>query len=440
MEKFRSLHHSILEVMFNKNTELRRRVQNVARLDDEDPKSEKSTHGRNASIKTKIVDEDMRIKSLEDPNQAGDQELDNAKQMMGGVTQVDMNPKTNDKIDNENAENSKGKSAAKQQNKLIGQKGAPSKTLTKEENDMIKMPNQNPFMKSDKTFGVSSSLVEAAKSIMEKKLKGNQEKLDANHNGEIDADDFKKLRARKGMKAEEACPKCGSKNCKCGHNEEVEFSEAELAHFDAVMEAAAKKKEKEVDEGIFDDIKDKAVNLFRSKPDENKPAAPAPAPSPTGAVAAPATQSSATNPDRAQGAATGSTSATNQPSVGSSKLDDRSAVQKVMPNAMGGRAASSDAPMQSGQDREANRAKGLSNLPQTSNMAAGRAAERGNDSRSYEAPVKPAPKPAAPKPAAPKPAAPGAAAPAPKEEPWYKRNAQAAVDLVSRQQGGDNSR
>jgi len=562
MEKYRSLHHMVLEVMFNRNTELRRKIQNVGRPEDEKPTSEKSKLAKNGEIVTKVV-EDMAVKRLDDQQRDGDQDLDNAKQIMGGVTQVEMNPKTNDKIDNESDENKKGKSAAKQQNKLIGQKGAPAvKEETKvEENNMIKMPNQNPFMKSDTSFGVSSSLVEAAKAIMMEKLKGNQTKIDANHNGKIDGEDFKLLRKKKEMeeaakahsnkdidgeedsekeeKAEtkkvdkmkmmdKTCPKCGSKSCKCddmkeeaeqideiskkaamsayqsatfvddehpkadsirGHiekkwgkemgkhadahahlsnyprhnpfqkddklksakpaskmrttasgkihkqdiaakkteiksrmkEEEVEFSAAELAHFEAVMEAA---KKKEVDEDDQPGILDRVKGFFGG----NKPAAPAPG---------------GANPDRAPGQATGT--ATDKPAApapaaakpAGSTYDDRSATQKILPNKMGGRSASSDASMQSGQDREANRAKGLSNLPPP--PASNRAAEMGSDERSQPKPTnmgaaaQASRGPATPvrKPA-PKPAAPGAAPAKPADEPWYKRNAQAAVDLTTR--------
>ena len=616
----------VLEVMFNRNTELRRKIQNVGRPEDEKPTSEKSKLAKNGEIVTKVV-EDMAVKRLDDQQRDGDQDLDNAKQIMGGVTQVEMNPKTNDKIDNESDENKKGKSAAKQQNKLIGQKGAPAvKEETKvEENNMIKMPNQNPFMKSDTSFGVSSSLVEAAKAIMMEKLKGNQTKIDANHNGKIDGEDFKLLRKKKEMeeaakahsnkdidgeedsekeeKAEtkkvdkmkmmdKTCPKCGSKSCKCddmkeeveqideltgmknskmkqmayamkatkqvagahetdlandkdemrkfknrmtglntmknkmakeeaeqideiskkaamsayqsatfvddehpkadairGHiekkwgkemgkhadahahlsnyprhnpfqkddklksakpaskmrttasgkihkqdiaakkteiksrmkEEEVEFSAAELAHFEAVMEAA---KKKEVDEDDQPGILDRVKGFFGG----NKPAAPAPG---------------GANPDRAPGQATGT--ATDKPAApapaaakpAGSTYDDRSATQKILPNKMGGRSASSDASMQSGQDREANRAKGLSNLPPP--PASNRAAEMGSDERSQPKPTnmgaaaQASRGPATPvrKPA-PKPAAPGAAPAKPADEPWYKRNAQAAVDLTTR--------
>ena len=67
-------------------------------------------------------------------------------------------------------------------------------------NESIHMPGAaNPMMQSNKSFGLSSSLIEATRAIMMEKLKGNQDKIDANHNGKIDAEDFKKLRGKKDM-------------------------------------------------------------------------------------------------------------------------------------------------------------------------------------------------------------------------------------------------
>ena len=49
---------------------------------------------------------------------------------------------------------------------------------------------------------VSQSLAEAAKKCMGEELKGNQHKIDANKNGKIDAEDFKKLRNEDMQKAD----------------------------------------------------------------------------------------------------------------------------------------------------------------------------------------------------------------------------------------------
>ena len=53
------------------------------------------------------------------------------------------------------------------------------------------------------TYGFSQSLLDAIRSVQENALKGNQSKLDANKNGKIDAEDFKKLRAMKKEEIEQ---------------------------------------------------------------------------------------------------------------------------------------------------------------------------------------------------------------------------------------------
>lgn len=50
---------------------------------------------------------------------------------------------------------------------------------------------------------------------MEEELHGNQDKIDANHNGKIDAEDFKILKNKKEVK-EGTCEKCGKEICECG--------------------------------------------------------------------------------------------------------------------------------------------------------------------------------------------------------------------------------
>jgi len=53
------------------------------------------------------------------------------------------------------------------------------------------------------TYGFSQSLLDAIRSVQENALKGNQSKIDANKNGKIDAEDFKKLRAMKKEEVEQ---------------------------------------------------------------------------------------------------------------------------------------------------------------------------------------------------------------------------------------------
>lgn len=93
------------------NTEKREKIKNVARPDDAAPTSEKSTLGKTGQIKTKII-EDKPTMSM--PNfglsasliaatrqilEKKDDDAGDAKKMTGGKTQVELNPETDDKID-----------------------------------------------------------------------------------------------------------------------------------------------------------------------------------------------------------------------------------------------------------------------------------------------------------------------------------------------------
>jgi hypothetical protein len=97
------------------------------------------------------------------------------------------------------------------------------------------------------------SKIAAAKKAgkMEEELKGDQDKIDANKNGKIDADDFRKLRS--GKKSEKIKAYRADRD-KHGEMEEETFpgfSESELAHFEAVI---ARKDQKGKEKGIGDTI------------------------------------------------------------------------------------------------------------------------------------------------------------------------------------------
>lgn len=94
------------------NTEKREKIKNVARPNDPEPTSEKSTLSKTGQIMTKIIEEKptmsmpnfglpasliaaaRQIVEKKHEDDAGD-----AKKMTGGKTQVELNPETNDKID-----------------------------------------------------------------------------------------------------------------------------------------------------------------------------------------------------------------------------------------------------------------------------------------------------------------------------------------------------
>ena len=134
MEKYRSVHHSILEVMFNKNTTIRSNMRNVGRPDDDKATSDKSKLGKQGEILTKVV-EDMATKRVGPPEQEmGNQDLDDAKVLNGGITRVNLKPVTDDKIDSESDEDKKSVRERNKQNKMINQKGAPA---MKEDKDLF---------------------------------------------------------------------------------------------------------------------------------------------------------------------------------------------------------------------------------------------------------------------------------------------------------------
>jgi len=57
-----------------------------------------------------------------------------------------------------------------------------------------------PLTEMEADTNMQEMIESGAYTIIEKKLIGNQNKLDANHNGHLDSDDFKKLRGKKTMK------------------------------------------------------------------------------------------------------------------------------------------------------------------------------------------------------------------------------------------------
>jgi len=129
-----------------------------------------------------------------------DKDMDtmDAKEIKGGKTEVDLKPKTDDSPEEANLEDKKSKSARDKANKEIGAKGVKEETMT------------------NKNFGLPESLLQTVNEV----LKGKQHKIDANHNGKIDAEDFKLLKSKKKM-SESKCTKCGMDPCKCDHMKEA---------------------------------------------------------------------------------------------------------------------------------------------------------------------------------------------------------------------------
>ena len=114
-----------------------------------------------------------------------------------------------------------------------------------------------------KQFGLTASLIEAAKKCMSKEeLTGGQKKIDANKNGKLDAEDFKKLRGEAKMDKEE-------------EDDDVES---------AAHEKKEKKKEMKADEGYVSHAQRKAVWASRNDDKKMKKEEIKPEISATGAV------------------------------------------------------------------------------------------------------------------------------------------------------------
>jgi hypothetical protein len=65
------------------------------------------------------------------------------------------------------------------------------------------------------------------KKEVKEELKGNQKNIDKNKNGKIDGEDFEILKGKKKEVKEECCPKCGVVGCKCGEKKKLDKKKLE---------------------------------------------------------------------------------------------------------------------------------------------------------------------------------------------------------------------
>jgi len=105
---------------------------------------------------------------------------DDPKKITGGKTEVDLQPTTNDSPEMNDTEDKSSNKAKNKANKEIGAKGVKEQVMT------------------EKNFGLPESLIQAVNEV----LKGKQKNLDKNHNGKIDAQDFKILKGKKKVEEE----------------------------------------------------------------------------------------------------------------------------------------------------------------------------------------------------------------------------------------------
>jgi len=186
MTDYRSLETKIRQLMFAeaeaRNTKLRMKVTNVGRPDTtENPTDTKSKLAKQGEIKAKIIDEvaldagpnqpidNEEKKNKKDPNpkkKGADDELD-PKEIKGGKTEVDLQPRTNDNSEDQSQEDKISQKAKNKANKEIGAKGVKEETMT-----------------NKLTFGLPESLISAVREVVEAKKMS-------------------------------ACPICGKSPCKC---------------------------------------------------------------------------------------------------------------------------------------------------------------------------------------------------------------------------------
>jgi hypothetical protein len=206
MTDYRSLEQKYRHMVEARNSELRKKIHNVARPDDPVPTDPAQKLSKQAEIKKKIIDEAADDQDVDNKKKKNDsdnskdsatKEMD-PKKLTGGKTEVDLKPTTDDRPEDTTREDEVGKKARKDENKKIGAKGVKEETMT------------------TKNFGLSDALIQTVNEV----LKGNQHKLDKNHNGKIDAQDFKLLKGKKKMEEDKECGCKG--NCQCSTNEEVE--------------------------------------------------------------------------------------------------------------------------------------------------------------------------------------------------------------------------
>ena len=208
MKDYRSLEQKIRQVVReaeeNRNTEARKKVANVGRPEGE------SKLAKQGEIKTKIIDEagpETQPKEPKDETKdkkpAKDKDTVDATKITGGKTEVDLEPRTDDRSEDGKKMDDKAKISTKKANREGG---------VQEETHMFK---------SDNKFGLPEDLIAAVTEAMkgkcpkcgmspcqcggdpkkvEEELKGGQKKLDKNHNGKLDKKDFEILRGKKSEK------------------------------------------------------------------------------------------------------------------------------------------------------------------------------------------------------------------------------------------------
>lgn len=220
---YRSLEHKIRDVMIAeteaRNTAIRKKVANVGRPDD-NVKDETSKLAKQGEIKTKIIDEAsdvdtdgafMKDKDKVSKKKPNTQDEDDPREIKGGKTAIDLKPTTNDNTEDSTKEDKISKTARNKVNKEIGAKGVKEETMTGKLTLGSSESLINSIAEAMKSMKAICPKCKKAKCMceawkeeaeLEEKLIGGQKKIDANHNGKIDAQDFKILKGKKKVEEE----------------------------------------------------------------------------------------------------------------------------------------------------------------------------------------------------------------------------------------------
>jgi len=137
MKDYRSLEQKIRQMRIDeaeaRNTALRKKVENVGRPKDDNKDPETSKLAKQGEIKTKIIDEaapkQVQIQNMEKVDKKSNMSDMNTREIKGGKTEVVLDPKTDDRPQEQTMEDEKSKKAAKKVNKEQSTKG----TIVKEE-------------------------------------------------------------------------------------------------------------------------------------------------------------------------------------------------------------------------------------------------------------------------------------------------------------------
>jgi hypothetical protein len=130
-----------------------------------------------ASVSTKDSPKEQP-ESKKKTDKSIDKDLMEPGKIKGGKTEVDLEPTTDDRDDEGKKDADKSKVATRKANREAG---------VKEET-----------MNTTKNFGLPADLI----ATVAEALKGNQKKIDKNHNGKIDGQDFNLLRGKKKVEEE----------------------------------------------------------------------------------------------------------------------------------------------------------------------------------------------------------------------------------------------